>query len=395
MRVFKKIKYIEYIISLPICILTRFIKRDINIWVFGAWSGKKYSDNSRAFFEYCIENHPEVKAYWITKNKDIYSSLKKNNIPVLLFNSKEAKKVCLKAGMFFLTNGVGDVQKFYVGNAVQILLWHGMPLKKIGLDEINFRKKKSIETKIVSMFYRYNKLNPSFVIVNSRFFIPFFMSAFKITESKILQTGSPRCDKLFVTDKKKFVFNLKYRYKNCKVILYMPTFRTISYTGEAFNPFGDFYFNEDKLSDILDKENLFFLYKPHFMDEGVSFSLKSKRCILVNDAIFDDLYSFLHDVDILMTDYSSVYFDFIALNKPVILTPFDYDDYLRFSRPHYFNYYDYMEGVKARNWDEVILILKEKKYFTVSENTRKRFAEFIDGNANENLFYKIKNKYLK
>ena len=54
-----------------------------------------------------------------------------------------------------------------------------------------------------------------------------------------------------------------------------------------------------------------------------------------------------------------------------------------------------MEGVKARNWDEVILILKEKKYFTVSENTRKRFAEFIDGNANENLFYKIKNKYLK
>jgi len=90
-----------------------------------------------------------------------------------------------------------------------------------------------------------------------------------------------------------------------------------------------------------------------------------------------------------MTDYSSVYFDFIATRKPVILAPFDYDDYIKNSREHYFDYWKEMEGMKTEDWKEALEILTMEKYYTVGEETVKKFAEFNDGKSCEKVFEMI------
>ena len=90
-----------------------------------------------------------------------------------------------------------------------------------------------------------------------------------------------------------------------------------------------------------------------------------------------------------MTDYSSIYFDFIATTKPVILTPFDFDEYIKTSREHYFDYFTNMEGIKAKNWEEVFNILEKELYYPVSEETKIKFSEYITKNCCEKLIEKI------
>jgi CDP-glycerol glycerophosphotransferase (TagB/SpsB family) len=86
-----------------------------------------------------------------------------------------------------------------------------------------------------------------------------------------------------------------------------------------------------------------------------------------------------------MTDYSSVYFDFLLLNKPIILTPFDKKEYLATSREMYFDYEKEIEGIRANDWNEVINILKEKKYYVPSKKTIDKFNEHQDGNSTKRV----------
>lgn len=132
-----------------------------------------------------------------------------------------------------------------------------------------------------------------------------------------------------------------------------------------------------------------FLYKPHFVDlELIQSSQFGKRFISIDDDSYSELYNFVGQVDMLMTDYSSIYFDFIATKKPVVLLPFDLDEYLKTSLAHYFDYSE-IEGAKAKNWQKFYRILEEEKYSPVSEETRKKFAEYLDGKCCERLWNKI------
>jgi CDP-glycerol glycerophosphotransferase len=107
---------------------------------------------------------------------------------------------------------------------------------------------------------------------------------------------------------------------------------------------------------------------------------------MITDDDFDDLYLFVRDIDVLITDYSSIYFDFIVLKKPVILAPFDYDFYIKNARSHYFNYNDGMEGIKAYSWKDLYKILDAKTYYAVSMETIDKYCKYNDGSVCEKCF---------
>lgn len=160
------------------------------------------------------------------------------------------------------------------------------------------------------------------------------------------------------------------------------------FTQKKINEMHDFLTGEAGGS-WAEKEIVFF---PNDLDDAMlAFVLErqkssASRLITINDSDYDELYNFVGQVDMLMTDYSSIYFDFIATKKPVVLLPFDYDFYIKYARGHYFNYFENMEGAKAKNWKEFYRILEEKSYSPVSEETLKKFAEYLDGNI---PFYRI------
>ena len=381
---------------LPIYHLCGLFRRNRNLWIFSSWLGQKYNDSSRIFFEYMHKNHLEIRCVWLSKNRRILKMLRENGYEAVSVFSPYAMWLSFRAGMIFSTSS----NEFFLGLAkgsVFMELWHGMPLKKIGFDD-NVSKGNGtclhkFGLEMNKRFFRWKSfmyMKNCWTLTSSDFFVKFLQTAFDLPTERILPVGLPRTDALFSCKKESLVEKVRIEFPGCKIVLYMPTFRTGVWSGKPFNPFAaDYGFNADEFSDFLEKENIVLLYKPHFVDLELGQNLSSeKRFIFIDDESYSELYNFAGQVDMLMTDYSSIYFDFIATKKPVVLLPFDLDEYLKTSRAHYFEYSE-IEGAKAKNWQEFYRILEEKKYSSVSEETRKKFAEYLDGKCCERLWEKI------
>lgn len=388
------------LLLLPCYWLIRVFPRNKNLWIFGSWFGQRYSDNSRIFFEYVNKNHPNIKPVWLSSNKKLTQKLKDCGYNAVQAYSLKGFWYCLCARKAFSTS-VNEFSLYFCHGIEFYSLWHGMPLKKINNDDTNSGGAKQTSkvvlliSKILRTIFPWRSfLNQKklYTVTNSDFFVQFLKTAFSISADRILKTGSPRCDALFDNRKEKLIEIIHQTYPNSRIVLYMPTFRTGAWTGKIFEPFTEQYgFYNEQFIEILKKENIVFLYKPHFADEILLFDKKlNERFITITDEDFDELYNFIGQVDILATDYSSIYFDFIATNKPVILCPFDYEDYLKFSRDHYFDYFQNIEGVKANNWGEFLDIIINKTYYTVSEEKRQKFAEFLDGQCCKKLFEEVR-----
>jgi CDP-glycerol glycerophosphotransferase len=383
-------KHICYLLFLPFWYLQLCIPRKKNLWVFGAYGGQKYADSPRWLYEYILEHHTEYKVVWITKNFDVYAKLNHEKKPVAMTFSIRGIMVCLRASVSISSHGNGDVNKFFINGIRSIWTWHGMPIKKLRYDD--FINDNLFRNPFIVMFTKifepYNQLQEK-TITSSDFFVPFLQSAFNLKDhNSILKTGLPRCDAFFSQKSEPIVMEIRERFLDCKIIFYLPTFRTAYYDGKMFNPFENIYFNEKFFFEKLEKNNFVFLYKPHYFDK-ISINLNHERLIYLKDNDFDDLYILLKDIDILMTDYSSVYFDFIVMRKSVILAPFDYEEYLRTARDHYFDYFDNMEGHIVRTWEELYNLLEVSEFIPVSENTINKYCQYNDGKSCKKLFEQI------
>ena len=389
---------------IPFYHLIGLFPRDKNYWIFVSWFGMRYSDNTRIFFEWVNRNHPEIKAVWLSKDSDVVKNVRGRGFNAFKNNSLKGSVARIRAGRLFSSTG-GEISYRLTKGIEHYALWHGMPLKKIGLDDdVGFyasRRHKRLEfiySKVQAYLYPWHSafFNNKRIrtITNAEFFRHNLSTAFGIGEDRILPTGSPRCDALFRPHTEELIERIRGQFPDNRIILYMPTFRTAEWTGEVFNPFDDKYgFDMDEFLATLARHKSVLVYKPHFYDARFMQTVRQKdpetlsRFISVSDADYDELYNFVGQVDMLMTDYSSIYFDFIATGKPVVLLPFDYEDYLTYARAHYFDYWDNMEGVKIRNWGEFEKALESCT--PVSEDTRRKFAEYLDGNCCEKLWERI------
>lgn len=379
----KVLRYIGYILFCPIWWLERLIPRSKKIWIFGAWYGEKYSDNSKWLFEYVLEHNPEIKAIWITKSDKIYNKLKSQNLSVYKANTIKSYYFTLRAGFCFLTSGSVDVDAFFLNGCKQVWLWHGMPLKKIGFEDDSYKPLSSFKKTVINLICPYNTLRIDYTISSASFFDKFLSASFKLPDSHILKYGQPRCDVFFTNKRDDYIVKIRNKFTNCKIILYMPTFRMPQLgQGERFNPFSlEFGFDDKLFADILERKNIIFLYKPHFVDADIKISINSNRFMYITDDDYDDLYAVLNSVDALATDYSSVYFDFLCAKKKIFLLPFDYSDYINKSRSHFFNMYEHMNAPYFTNWIDFFEFVNKSKWDNPDGFEKNKFCEYLDGKS--------------
>lgn len=378
-------RYVGYIVFRPIWIMERIIPRNDKIWIFGAWFGEKYADNSKYLYEYVVQNEKEIKAVWITKSKEIYAQLKAKNFTVYKASSFLGIFFTLIAGYAFLTNGQNDVNCFFINGCKQVWLWHGMPLKKILKCDDAYVKINRYKKLVQEFLNPYHKLNPYVTITSSDFFTPYLAESFGIDKARILNTGLPRCDAFFNEKREKFIEDLRKKYNGAKIFIYMPTFRMASTRdGVKSSLFIEKYgFISREFEEFLGSNNIVFLFKPHFVDSGIKIDIHSEHFIYLEDYMYDDLYCLLNSVDALLTDYSSVYFDFLASKKTTFLLPFDYDDYLLNSRGHFFDMYTEMNSQVCKNWNDFYMQVKNN--YKNSEIDLKKFGQYLDGHSSEKI----------
>lgn len=335
-------------------IITMLIPKDKKMIVFGAWWGNKYDDNSRALFEYVIKERPDIKAYWITPNKQIVNYVEDLGYPVVYSHTLKAILITMRAGFeCYCTSrkDIGSNLVKYLGGCTLINLFHGVATKKILYDDNVYRKSKGkIIGKLRSKIQEFATKN-IYTVCTSEAYLSIYESAFRTTRDKMLNIGQARNDYFFRETSNYY----KEKYVGKKIIAYMPTHRQ-----EGKKPMNLYHIVDLVLMNkLLEKHNAVLIIKKHFYHrEEPSVGEEYNNIIEVTNKN-PETFELLKAADVLITDYSSCSVDYLLLNRPQIFFCFDKEDYLLNDREMYFDYYSTLPGPLCLNNDELIKELEE------------------------------------
>ena len=152
------------------------------------------------------------------------------------------------------------------------------------------------------------------------------------------------------------------------------------------------------MEQFLESHNLVFVSKGHFVDKGLVTinSRRNGRLIDLKEDEVSEINFMLKDADLLITDYSSAYFDYLLTERPIIFAAFDLANYLAGSREMYFEYEEVIAGPITRNWqqlyDALINIWNNKEYKKLVRIKNKEFNKFQDSNNSKRVFEAIISK---
>ena len=377
------LKYLLYTLFLPFWWLQRLIPRNKNIWVFGAWYGNRFSDNSRYFYEYVQERHSEIKPIWLTRNREIQKVQEQKGNKVYLTHSFKGIYYSLLAKNVFISSGKKDVNSLCINGANWIQLWHGSPAKKIGLDDKYANSNSFFQQKVVKNLFPFaSEFNYHRIASNAPFFSKILSSAFGTPMKQIMETGTPRNDVFFLEEEDPFNTRLREQFSDCKLVYYLPTFRDNSAVKSMFS-LPDYH--KEELEKFLTLHNIVLVNKGHYVD---SVLLKAgetdsdSRVVNLQDEDVSDVNYMLKDADALITDYSSAYYDFLLVQRPIIFAAFDLKDYLQGSRELYYEYADAIAGPLVENWKDFYEALENlntlSEYKVLLHEKNKFFNKYRD-----------------
>jgi len=268
-----------------------------------------------------------------------------------------------------------------------VQLWHGAgAFKKFG----NSRLKKygGDITRVHSGYKKYTK-----AITSSEDIRPCYAEAFNISIEKVKATGFPRTDMFFdekIIEQKKSELYKKYPFLNHKkVILFAPTFRGTKVREANYD------FNKLDLEKIYNefKDEYVFIFKWHpavynniVFGEVEGYDFSKYENFYYDLSKERDINDLLLITDLLITDYSSVIFDYVFMKKPVIYFAYDLEDY-KGDRGLYFPFEEYVYGKVAIKNDELIQAIKEEDMQEEKrEKFKKKFLEACDGHSTEKTY---------
>jgi len=378
--------------------VSRFYQKEPDLWVFGALRGEAYIDNPKYLFEY-VNDHTDTKAVWISKNADTVAQIQKRGYPAFLENTKEAKQYAKKAKVAVISHRgnrkKGDLPFHYFSDKTRVIqLWHGIPLKKIAYDDTLFsfkidekRLTYRLKMQIVQVLFPFLNYvhRPAMMIAPGEETQRIFAKAFRLPKERVKVTGYPRND-ILITNKS--------RTPTQKRLIYMPTFRGDA--GSGFDLFLSYGFDVEKMDAFLEKHDIYLDIKLHPFNRPTDMLMaqleRSSRISLLEEV---QIYEILHHYMILITDYSSIFFDYLLLERPVIFAPFDKTQYLENDRTFYFDYDEVTPGPKASDWDEVIthietLMQEPQRYSQEREAVKERFHRYEDNKSAQRVYEAIR-----
>lgn len=369
---------------------------------------QKFEGNSKYLFLYIANaRKADIKAVWISRNKNLVQELHHREFSAHYWLSLKGIWYSLRAGYFFVDTSIEVINYWLSGGAKEVNLFHALPIKKM---ERDVKKGKSSEVllynsnglmKLVMMFMLpWRFLTPDYVCSTSPLYTKIFMSMFHIPKERVFEAGYPRNDVFFKeidgseigVDKGVLseVKQLKQESIVAKTIFYAPTFRD---TG------GSSFLEEpvllEKLDTFLREYQAVFLVKLHpFTRINIPDKAQYKNIRFVPSS--SDSYTFLKLSDILITDYSSIFVDFLLMDRPEIFFPYDYEKYITKDRELYFNYNSFTPGPKAYTFSELLDAIKSilggnDEYADKRKEIRDRAFTYQDGNSSSRVFTIVKN----
>lgn len=379
----KVVRILTYIINLPLYFISCLIPKDKNLWLFGAWFGERYSDSPKYLFEHLNKHHPEIRSVWLSKNKFTIDLVTNRGYEAYYIYSFKGYLLSARAILSVICVGMTDLN-MYIPTKYVINTWHGIPLKKINYDDSVNRgvltESKSSLLRVFFPFFR-KESEYSLLIASSEVEANNLTTAFRAKDGVVSISGLPRNDALFE----------KNRSSSQKKVVYMPTHRKEGKLDVVQFIINDLTYIDDRLDNL----GIELYLKLHYYHEKSIVNKSYKNIHLIKDKDIDqDIYSIMNTFDILITDYSSVFFDFLLLDRPIIFAPFDLGDYLSTDRGMYFDYNAVTPGPKCVNWGEILdwvvnFIDNPNLFADERHKVRDLFHLYKDGRSSERVFEAI------
>lgn len=323
---------------MPIYFIGYLSPRVKRIWVFGEAHG--FNNNSKYFFYEVLNNHKDIHAIWIG-DRNTVAYLSKLHLPAYYRYSFMGIFYSLFAKVYIVSSTPGDVN-FYTSCGAKIInLWHGVGTKTVLWTNPlhkEFKQKGKLSNFLHFLEYPHLYIKPDLVLATSETMKKvFFKPMFDVPEEKIVVSVYPRCkfmmqpidslvshiEKYEQGDYMLFIDKIK---TYGKVIIYAPTFRD---NGNDFIKESGIDFVD--LDNIMRERNWIFIVKLH---PATKYDIK--RFSNLSNVIFldnrFDLYLLMPFSDMLISDYSSIVYDYLLLNKPIEIYAFDYMDYVTKNR---------------------------------------------------------------
>ncbi len=349
------------------------IPKQRNLILFGSWFGNKYADNTKYMYEYLLKRD-DLDIYWYTRNKEIYYKLKQEGKPVLLSSQPKAIWKQIRASLLVPTIGLYDFNQFFLSNCVYLNLWHGIPLKQIEYDQYHFYKpdqqSKEDKRSIAYLDLLRNGIE-EYIVATSKLVEDIYIRAFHLKPSQVLNLGQPRNDVFYDKSLRQGVNSIVKQIKNNKkAIVYMPTHRD---DGRVKMPMNELL-NLAKIQKVCEDNNHVFIIKKHFYHRSEVEDLSMYKDIfdITNEEL--DAQALLYEADILITDYSSCYYDYLLLNRPIIFYAYDLEYYLNKERNMYFEYKDRIVGPQCGTKDELTTCLEDLIRFDIDKFEDERIS---------------------
>lgn len=339
------------------------IRPDFHIWLFSSTDNSHYNYNSRYLFEYVKENLPEITPLFVINDPELRNSLSSKYGKQYFIETESIQGIrqALSAGVWFTSAGLPAYGTGLHKKRLIINLWHGVPLKKIALLDPNLKKAARI------YFKKIFSENYTCILTTSHELIPLMARSFAVSEDKIKVWGQPRNDGLFQKNDCREILGQLFPDlpEYTKTVLYAPTFR--DYRQVQLFPFKDF--DQKQLEAFLDEKNMLLFIRTHVAEQGSAAPYLGKRIRFLGNEQAEDVTGILNIFDCLITDYSSIYIDYLLTDKPMIFLPYDRQQYLD-GRGMNFDYDDVTPGPKPETFNDFLDALSPKEDFWKSERTR-------------------------
>lgn len=365
--------------GIPAIICSLFLPKKKGRIILNSHFNESFDFNSKYLFLYLLKNGYD--AWYVVNN----ANNRKKLIEVygnhfIETESFKGKVFALRSKLWFVSAFEMPVGGMFlnIGRTV-VHLTHGSLIKNVGVLEKN--------VSLIKRFYYkfFIRTNLSYSVATSDFFVPSTAGYTGLPQNKILVTGFPRNDELNNTTKEipEILNNNSFK------ILYAPTWRKDADVN--LFPFTDF--DTDDFNTFLKENNITIYIRLHPYNEvSIKDELLQSNIKLFSTSTCKEIMDCLSCFDALITDYSSILYDFMILNRPLMFFPYDYEEYEK-KVGFAVDYSVITPGYKPKTFKELkesLLDMKFKDSYKEQRENVNKICNTFDKDSSERLINKLK-----
>jgi CDP-glycerol glycerophosphotransferase len=382
--------FIFKLYKLTFTIVGAILPKDKKLVIFESFLGKQYSDNPRALYEYMQKHYQDYTMYWSVDRRHLKQFEHLGVMYVRRFSLQWL--LLMTRAKYWVTNSRLPLWIPKPKNTIYLQTWHGTPLKRLAadMDEVHM---PGTDTKKYKRYFTKEAGKWDYLVSPNAYSSTIFRRAFQFDKTMV-ESGYPRNDFLIHANNAETIEKIKGKSglsHDKKVILYAPTWRDNQYYDLGRYRF-DIQMDLERMKLGLGEDYVIVLRLHYLVAENLD--LTGYEGFVYDFSAYEDIRELYLIADLLITDYSSVFFDYANLKRPMLFYVYDMDDYRDNLRGFYFDFESEAPGPLVKTTEEIIEEIKKIERFgfkptEITEAFYEKFCYLEDGNATKRVVNEV------